>query len=367
MDIGDLRDRIDQIDDDLTRLFEERMEIASNVAKYKVKNDLPVFQPEREVQVIEKNLDRLTNENMSSELVQFYKSVMNISKGYQLKTMDNKVVAGFGGVEGSFGYMALKEYFINEFTSGLLKIKPYKDHEDVFDALENSEIQYGVLPIENSSTGSINTNYDGLFTHDFYIVGERFVKAEQNLMAIPGATLDTIKRVYSHPQGFEQSTKFLSGYRNWELIPYHNTAISATFVKDQNNVECAAIASREAAYINGLNILGENICNNKRNYTRFMVIGKELSYDDSCNKISMVFSIKHQAGTLSKIMDCVSKNGINMLNLQSRPNQTKPWEYNFYLDIEGNLDDENIKSALDDIKKNTMYCKVLGCYKREAY
>ena len=367
MDIGNLRSQIDTIDSELTKLFEQRMVIAADVAVYKKEKGLPIFQPEREVQVIEKNVSKLTNKELSPELRQFYKSLMNISKSYQLKKMENKYIVGFGGTVGSFGYTALKEYFINELTEGSLEIKAYKDHEDVFEALEKGEIEYGVLPIENSTTGSINTNYDGLLAYDFHIIGEHFVRAEQNLMSIKGAELSGIKKVYSHPQGFEQSTKFLSRYKDWELIPYHNTAISASFVREQNNAEYAAIAGREAAYVNGLEILAENINNNKKNFTRFMVISKDLSYDYSCNKISIVFSIQHKVGTLAWVMDCVSKNGINMLNLQSRPNQEKPWEYYFYLDVEGNLNDENIKVALECIKENSLYFKILGCYKREVY
>ena len=367
MNIGDLRERIDEIDGEMTKLFEQRMQVAYDVAKYKKKNNLPIFQPEREKEVIEKNVDRLSNDELASELRQYYKHLMNISKSYQLKNLSEKCVAGFGGTEGSFGHIALKEYFADEFSKNNLEIKAYREHEEVFDAIENGEIQYGVLPIENSSTGSININYDGLFTHDFYIVGEHFIKAEQNLMAVKGANFNTIKKVYSHPQGFEQSAKFLQNHKNWELIPYYNTAISASFVADKNNLEYAAIASREAAQINGLEILAENICDNKQNYTRFMVIGKELEYDHRCNKISLLFSIKHMVGTLAKIMDCISENKINMLNLQSRPNQEKPWEYNFYLDIEGNLDDKNVISALESIKEHSVFLKVLGCYRREAY
>lgn len=266
---------------------------------------------------------------------------------------------GFQGVSGSFSEEALFNYFPNDVDT-----KNFEQFEDVFEGVSKGEIQYGVLPIENSSTGAITTVYDLLNQYDCYIVGETFVRPIQNLLGIKGAAIEDITEVYSHPQGFEQSKPFLAQH-NWNLIPYYNTARSAEYVMQQNNKHIAAIASRKAAEIYGLDILVENINFNVQNTTRFIIIGQSLKINNVCNKISIVFSTKHQAGALYTALKHFAENSINLLKIESRPVQHTPWEYYFYIDFVGNTHDPVIKNTIEQMQKECHHFKLLGNYKTQ--
>ena len=265
---------------------------------------------------------------------------------------------GYQGVEGSFSEEALRKYF-NSYDS----IKNYEEFNDVFVALKNNEIQYAILPIENSYTGAITDVYDLLVKYNFYIVGEECIKINQHLMGMAGANIDNIEEIYSHPQGFAQSKEFLNRYNNVKLIPYHNTAISAKLVSDLKDNKKAAIGSKRAADIYNLSILKENINDKKDNHTKFIIIGKELKYDDTCNKISVVFSLEDKAGTLYKLLRHFAENIINMIKIESRPNKHESWKYLLYVDFEGNLKDNLVNNALELIEKNSGYFKIIGNYK----
>lgn len=267
------------------------------------------------------------------------------------------IKVGFQGVSGSFSEEALFKYFPNDVDT-----KNYEQFEDVFIGLDAGEIHYGVLPIENSSTGAINTVYDLLNEYACYIVGETAVRPIQNLLGIKGASLSDIEEVYSHPQGFEQGKKFLSNY-NWHLIPYYNTAKSAEYIRDLGKKNIAAIASKKAAELYGLDILAENINNNQNNTTRFVIIGKQLKVNNMCDKVSIVFSTKHQAGALYNTLKHFAEHNINLLKIESRPVQHTPWEYYFYIDFEGNIEDAAIKSAIEEMKAACHHFKLLGNYK----
>ncbi|MDA3845654.1 MAG: prephenate dehydratase [Vallitaleaceae bacterium] len=269
------------------------------------------------------------------------------------------IKVGHQGISGSFSEEALFNYFPND-----VEIEQYTQFEDVFEAIDAGEIHYGVVPIENSSTGAIAAVYDALNAYNCTIVGETYVKAIQNLLAIKGASIDYINTVYSHPQGFEQSVIFLKPY-DWILIPYYNTAKSAEFVRDQNDPTIAAIASKQAAEIYGLDVLSENINCNKQNTTRFIIISKNLKVNNLCNKVSVVFSTTHKAGALFNALEKFATNKINLLKIESRPVKHTPWEYYFYIDFEGNIEDESIISTLDQMKKECHHFKLLGNYKMQ--
>lgn len=270
------------------------------------------------------------------------------------------MTVGFQGVAGSFSEEALFNYFPNDVDT-----KTFEQFEDVFIGLERSEIHYGVLPIENSSTGAIATVYDLLNQYDCYIVGETYVKPIQNLLGVRGSKIEDIKEVYSHPQGFEQSKTFLSKHP-WRHIPYYNTARSAAFISEQNNPTIGAIASKKAADLYGLDVLAENINCNQHNTTRFIIIGKSLKVNSVCDKISVVLSTKHTAGALYNALKTFATNGINMLKIESRPVQHTPWEYYFYIDIEGNLEDPDIAKTVDQMKIDCHHFKLLGNYKKSS-
>ena len=380
-DIDDYRVRIDEIDREITKLFEERMDVVLNVARYKMENNLPIFNRDREDEVIEKNIGYLKNKDYSGELKEFYNDLMEVSRHLQSRKMQesekiknieklkrtknvnkndytNKKI-GFFGVSGSFTEEGMFKYF-----GDVKEPKAYDEFEDVFLAVKNGEIDYGVVPIENSSTGAIAQVYDLLYKYDFYIVGEQCVKVDQNIIGVKGTTLDDIKEVYSHPQPFAQSTEFLKCHPEWKLIPFHSTSVSAKLVSDLKEKSKVAIASRRAAKLYDLDIIEENINNQSQNTTRFIIISKNLETDESCNKVSVVFSIDDKAGTLYKLISYFAENNINMIKIESRPMEEMTWHYFLYVDFDGNIENQEVITALNLIKENSPYFKLLGGYRK---
>lgn len=357
------RDEIDNIDKELISLFEKRMDIAKKVAEYKKNNNLPILNEEREKEVILKNVNLLENKEYSKATQAFFEKIMEISREIQEDLINSDEVEavriGYQGVKGSFSEEALIKYF-----EKYDEVKNYEEFIDVFEALKKDEIKYGVLPIENSYTGAITEVYDLLVKYNFYIVGEECIKINQHLLGIKDGSINRIEEIYSHPQGFAQSKSFLNTLDNVKLIPYHNTAISAKYVSESKDITKAAIGSRRASEIYNLDILKENINDNKDNHTKFIIIGKKLRYDMECNKISVVFSLEDRAGTLYNLLRYFAENNINMMKIESRPNKDESWKYLLYVDFEGNLDNTFVKSALNLIEKNSIYFKIIGNYKR---
>lgn len=367
-DLTQLRDSIDDIDSQIIKLFEARMEASSKIAKYKKENNLPIFNKSREEEVIKNNIEKLENKELIKYTEKLLKCLMIQSKKYQYNKTDLKETplskgrmlnVGFQGTKGSYSEEALIEYFGEEH-----EIFNYEKFEDVFEGLKYKNIDYGVLPIENTSTGSISKIYDLLKKYGYYIVGEIKIKVEHFLLGIKGAKISELKEIYSHNQGFEQSSDFLNTLPSCKLIPYYNTAISAKYVKECNDLSKACVCSKRAKQIYDLEILKSNINNVKENYTRFIVVGRELENNELCNKMTVVFSIGHKPGTLYKQLEVFEKENINMLKIESRPFGDGSFCYFFYVDIEGNIADENVKKALDTIYENSLEFKVLGCYKK---
>lgn len=370
--LEDYRVEIDKIDREITQLLEKRMNVAKAISKYKMENNMQIFHPDREKMVIEKNKGYLENKEYEELVESFYDNLMYLSRLVQQKEIypENKIytkpykndrenlVVGYQGVAGSFGNEAMLKYFKN-----IKEAKSYEKFEEVFKAVESGEIEYGILPVENSSTGGIGTVEDLLKEYNLYIVGEECIKISQNLVGIKGATIDDIKEVYSHPQGFEQSTKFFDKHKNYNLIPYSNTAISAKLVSDLKDKSKAAIASERAAKLYDLKIIKKDVNDLKNNYTRFIVIGRDLECDETCDKVSILFSVEDTSGGLYNLIRDIKEFGLNMSKIESRPNRNNPWNYIFFVDFDGNLFDENIKQAVNVIARNSKYFKLLGCYR----
>lgn len=272
----------------------------------------------------------------------------------------NDLKIGYQGVKGSFSEEAMISFF-GENNKSL----NYEKFEDVFISLKNDEIDYGILPFENSCTGAITSVYDLISKYGFYIVGEECIKINQNLVGVKDATVDDIKEVYSHPQGFEQSKNFLRNHEDFKLIYFYNTAISAKHVSKLNDKGKAAIASSRAAKIYNLDILAKNIHDNNNNHTKFVIISKNLESSKESNKITVSFSLENRAGSLYNLLGHFVKNNLNMIKIESRPSNGELWEYVLYVDLEGNINDEKVKNAINLIKEETRYFKLLGCYKKK--
>lgn len=382
-DLSEIRESINEVDQSLAQLFEKRMELVALVAEYKIENDIPILNSEREKQVIDRALESLRDKSLSREMEIFFNELMAISREYQSRYIDEKFVAqtrgsdeawgisalasgetkklkiGFQGVEGSFSEEALLNYFGREAMTS-----SFRFFEDVFMAIDRGYVDYGILPVENSSTGSVNEVYDLLRKYGCHINGEIVLKVKQNLLGVKGASMEDIKEVYSHSQGFQQSAEFFKEHPSWKLIPYHNTALGAKLVSEAGDISRAAVASERAAAIYGLDILKENLNFNSKNYTRFVIVGKDLELDESSDKISVVLTVRHKAGSLCDVLRLFSQEGLNLLKIESRPIMDKSWEYFFHLDFEGNLQDPHVSRIMDQIRSRTTYFKILGNYRR---
>lgn len=376
-----LRLEIDKVDAQLTDILEQRLAIVAKIGKVKMENNIPIIDPRRASLVIDKVLESLNTKEYAGEITEILSNIIGVSENMQksmyakrtvansyLKeltgmvvkrkeiTADTKVV--YQGVLGSFGEAALNRYFGKNKTT----VVNLEEFEDVFRSVSNGEADYGIVPIENSHTGSISDVYDLFRKYRCFIVGEVNQPAIQNLLAIRGAKLSDIKTVYSHMQGFLQTKVFLDKHKEFETVPMSNTAISAQYVSDQKDKTKAAIASIEAAQKYDLEVLEESINTEKNNTTRFIVISNMPECDEHSNKISLSFTMPNISGALSRVLLIFAKNNLNMLKIESRPILNKNFEYFFYVDISGNLFDEEVKAALEELANVTSYFEVLGNY-----
>lgn len=268
---------------------------------------------------------------------------------------------GFQGVEGSYSDAALGEFF-SEYE---YEKKDYASFVDVIDDIIAGNIDYGVLPVENSSTGAVTEIYDLLNKKDLQIVGEHYLKINHQLMVKKGESISDIKRVYSHPQAISQCKEYLKDHPDWEIIAYTNTAKSAQKVSLTIDKGLAAIGSTRAADIYGLDVLKSGINDCTCNTTRFIIVSRCGESVEAGDKMSLILTIPHRPGCLYQVIGCFAKEGINMMKIESRPIKDQPWEYYFYIDVEGNQSEDSMKRALKNAKKCSHSLKILGNYKRD--
>lgn len=373
MDIKDLREKINGIDNQLSELFLKRMELVRGVAEYKRDNNLPILDAVREQEIL-RDISKIQAGEFSGDLTAFFAKLLQISRGYQSRLFwgeDNSYmdellqnispareagVVAYQGVKGSYGEQVFSELFPNA------QAKECASFEEVLKSLTDGA-DYGVLPIENSSTGGISEVYDLLRKYGAYIVREHIIKVEQNLLGVPGARIQDIKEVYSHNEGLSQSRDFLAEHPLWKQIPYYNTAVSARYVAQTGDPAKAAIASLRAAQQYGLDVLARGINFNKNNNTRFIVVSSRFEAAEEADKMSVYLSLSHTSGALAQMLDIFSEEGINLTKIESRPIYNKSWEYYFYIDFEGSIHEERVKKALSRAEKQAEYFEVLGNYK----
>ena len=291
---------------------------------------------------------------------------MTVSKAYQsiiIKKNNSSYspsngLIGYFGEEGSYTEQATIEYFGEE-----VKKVNIKKFDEILEKVSDGSISYGVLPIENSFLGGISVVVDLIREYGLFITGEKIIRVQHNLIGLNDATIDDIKEVYSIPQALEQCSSFFDRREQITLKPYLNTASSVRLVKEKNDKTIAAVASSRAAKIFGLKIIKDDICNSRHNYTRFVVVSRENEINDSCNKLSILLTIPHTPGSLSNILNLFSEKNLNLLKIESRPIPNRPWEYFFYLDFEGNINNPDIFELLNKIEKLCPYYRFLGNYK----
>jgi prephenate dehydratase len=262
---------------------------------------------------------------------------------------------GFQGEHGAYSEIAATKFFPD---SDLI---PMKLFQDIFDALRNDSIDCAVVPIENSIEGSVNEIYDLLLDTEKKISGEIFLKINHCLIALPNST--TVTKVLSHPQALAQCRTYIKR-KNLDAIPTYDTAGSVRLIKEKKILDTAAIASMKAAEFYDMKILDENIEDRRNNFTRFLVLSNQKTTPTKTDRTSMIFGLKHTPGSLYSVMQEFNNNKINLTKIESRPTKEKPWEYNFYVDFEGHIEEDNIKKMLDNIVEKCTFIKILGSYRR---
>ncbi len=259
-------------------------------------------------------------------------------------------------------HYAFSELAALKFFKGNAQGIPCRNFKEVFDMVQQGRVSFGIIPIENSSTGSIHNNYDLLLQHDLYIVGEVFLRIDHHLIANPGVKFEDIQVVYSHPQALEQCRDFLSTMPHVQAMPSFDTAGSVKLIRDQKLLHAAAIASQQAAEDYGMRILRRKIQDIQENITRFLLISSQPAEKSHKNKTSIVFAMKNLPGALFKSLSAFALRDIDLCKIESRPLRGKPWQYLFYLDFSGHLQDLVCQNAIRHLQEMTSFLRILGSY-----
>lgn len=356
-ELEEARSKINEIDEKMAQLFEDRMNLVVQVANYKKKNGIQVFDSTREKQVIDRCVQFIKNIDLQPYYVQFIQGLMDISKKYQHKLLEGAKIA-YSGIEGAFANIAAKKIF----PDGVLI--PYADFASAYQAVENGQCDLAVLPIENSFAGEVGQVNDLMFTGKLYVNGIYGLPVTQNLLAVKGANLSDIKTVISHPQALDQCAKYISDH-GWKIKTANNTARAAKQVADLGDKSLAAIASAETADLYDLQVLAPNINENSTNTTRFAVFSKvkeEIVNAEDFSTFIMMFVVKNESGSLVKVLNIISEFGFNMRVVRSRPLKDSQWEYYFYVEAEGKLSSAETQKMLDKVSEKCQMLKVLGSY-----
>ena len=351
MNLEDLRKQIDEIDARIVELISERQSISEKIGQGKKKQNKLIEDKERELRVL-KHVRRLARDKKISpgDMENIYRQIIDASKRVQA------VAVAFQGEPGAYTEEAAFKFFGKSTDS-----RPYESLDEVFEAVEVGDVPFALVPVENSLEGSITRAYDLLLDSPLMICGETELRISHCLIAAAGAGLDTIKKVYSHPQALGQCRNFLK-HLDGELMPESDTAGSVKMIKEQGLKDSAAIAGARAAEIYGMKIIAREIEDNPHNFTRFFVLSKEDSPPTGNDKTSIVFSLKHKPGTLYDCLREFASSNINLTKLESRPTRHQPWEYNFYMDFAGHCQDKEIADALEKLEERSIFVKVLGSY-----
>ena len=370
-----LRDEIDKIDRQMVELFEKRMEICGEVAEFKINTGKKVFDKEREESKL-KTLGELAHSEFNKHgVTELFQQIMAMSRKLQYQLLEESGVKGkldficvdkldranvrvvYQGLEGAYAHQAALEYFGEDVNC--FHVERWRD---AMEAIKEGSADYAVLPLENSTAGIVSDNYDLLNEYSNYIVGEKVIYIDHVLMGQPDAEISDIEEVYSHPQALMQCAKYLDDHRDWKQMSVNNTAVAVKSVKDSGDKKKAAIGSRQAANYYGMKILEEGMCHGKANSTRFVIVTNQKVFEKDASKISICFEVPHVSGSLYNILSHFIYNDLNMNKIESRPIPQKQWEYHFFVDFDGNLNDSAVKNALRGIREETTNFKILGNY-----
>ena len=352
------RAEINEVDRQMAELFCRRFRAAEQVAAYKKSRGMPVLDPKREQEVIDRNAALIDDETLRAYYVCYLRSTMALSRQYQHRLLDGERVA-YSGVPGAFAAQAAATIFPDAV------LVPHSDFAAAYAAVESGECECAVLPLENSIGGDVTQVMDLAFSGSLYVTGVYELEIEQNLLGVPGAEISDIRKVISHSQALSQCAPYIHE-NGWEIEEAVNTAVAAKAVAESGDKTVAAIATREAAQRYGLNVLASNIGAANTNTTRFAVFSRVMRQPQPTDgRFLLFFTVRHQAGALGRAIDAIGETGFNLRALKSRPTKKTNWSYYFFAEGEGNLYDEDGQRMLRDLGKVCESLRVLGSYEKE--
>ncbi len=376
MDLKNLRMEMDKIDDELVNLFGKRMDVAAQIADYKKQHNLPILAPSREREKLQDvaakagpdmanytrvlysmlfELSRSYQSKRNGELSQLYHNITNAIENTP-KLFPQAPMVACQGVEGAYSQIACEKVFKNPF------ILYFKNFEAVFSAIEQGMCQYGILPIENSTAGSVKKIYDLMIKHNFSIVRTFRLKIDHNLLVNPGTKLGDIKEIYSHEQALNQCGDFIHSLSGVTLVPVSNTAVAADMVAKSGRKDVAALSSRACAELYGLECLISSVQDKGNNRTRFICISKNLEIYPGSDKTSIMMVLNHKPGALYKVLARLYTLGINVTKLESRPIPDREFEFMFYFDLETSIYSEEFVQLMCELDELCEEFKYLGSY-----
>ena len=377
MDLNELRNKIDTIDTELVRLFTERMKIAGQVADYKKANNQPIYVPARE-RVILKDVAEKAGPEMANYTRVLYSMMFELSRSYQRKrntdltplykkitdSIENTPrlfpqapMVACQGVEGAYAQIACEKIFKSPF------IMYFKNFDAVFNAIDKGLCQYGILPIENSTAGSVKKVYDLMTRHNFSIVRSARLKIDHNLLAKPGTKLENVREILSHEQAISQCSEFLKSLgKDVKITAVENTAMAAETVAKSDRDDLAALCSRSCMELYGLSCLRSSVQDQGNNYTRFICISKNLEIYPGADRTSIMLSTAHKPGALYKLLSRFYALGINITKLESRPIPDRDFEFMFYFDLETSVYSEEFIQIICELSAGTDEFTYLGSY-----
>lgn len=374
--LEDSRKKIDETDKEIVRLFKERMKTAADIVEYKKANGLPIHDPQRERQLLSKIAD-LSGSEFADYGKVLYSTIMSLSKSYQraLLGIDSDVYSRIEealektekifpetakvacqGVEGAYSGIAAERLFT------LPDITYCPSFDSVFDAIDKGECEYGVLPLENSTAGSVVKIYDLMMHHNFSIVRSIRIKIDHCLLAKKGTAFSDIKEIFSHEQAINQCSQFIKEHPKIKFTPVANTAIASKTVAQSERNDVAALSSRHCAELYGLNNLISGVQDQGNNYTRFICISKNLEIYPGANKTTIMAATGDTPGALYQLLSLFFAQGINITKLESRPMPQRDFEYIFYLDLDVSIYSPKLKTVLSELERYSGEFRYLGSY-----
>ncbi len=358
-ELQQLRKEINQVDTEMARLFEKRMQVCAKIASYKKERGLSVKDPDREAALIEKNRALISDPKIEAHYIPFLKKTIEVSCEYQSELLNGMRVT-YCGAEGAFAYIAAKRMFPTA------ELFAFPDFASAYQAVQDGSYDCAVLPLENSYAGEVGSVMDLLFSGDLSVNQVTDIDITHHLVACPCATKETIRRVVSHPQALHQCSGYLHE-SGWETQSYSNTALAAKYVQQANDPTIAAIASAQTAELYGLVIIDSEINDAKNNATRFAAFSRaqnralpNAKREDE--NFILVFTVQNESGSLAKALNIIGAHGFNLRNLRSRPMKDLQWNYYFYLEAEGNVHTENGRDLLRELSAVCAKLRLIGSY-----